>query len=86
MRARIAEEQDRGQKLDAERFDLKTEATLRRNGKVVLTASTDETGAYINVPGESLSLPSDVMRAALERAGILYPPGVLGVAAGRYQG
>ena len=58
-------------KPDAERFDLKTEATLRVNGEVVLIASTDETGAYLHVPKESVSLPPEVLRHTLERAGIL---------------
>lgn len=58
-------------KPDAEHFAVRTEATLRLNGEVALIASTDETGAYLHVPKESVSLPTEVLRHALERAGIL---------------
>ena len=73
-------------KPDAEHFDVKTEATLILNGEVVLMASTGETGAYLHVPKGNISLPVEVLRHALERAGILPSSGasLLGVGTGYY--
>ena len=76
---RINTDSIRGTTKDASNlFTVKTEVTLRMNGEVVLTASVDETGAFLSIPKENVSLPTEVLRTVLERAGITYPP-MLGV-------